>query len=418
MLVTAFVIPPVTTAPLSAPLAELYARAPRGIELGLSPIRDACAKTGHPERAAKLTAHIAGTNGKGSVAAMLESIMRQGGHRTGLYTSPHLCRFAERIRLDGAPLDDARLGDVVRRALALEPPLTFFEAATLAAFLAFRDACVSVQIIEVGLGGRLDATNVLTAPTVSVITRIDFDHMDRLGNTIAEIAQEKAGIAKAGVPLVLGPLDAESRDAIVLTAERAGAKLIFAMEDEDAKRLVSRATLRLAGAHQQLNATIVACAARFLGAADDDIVRGLSLAEWPGRLETVVARGRRFLLDAAHNPDGARALAAHLAQTGARADVLLFGALADKAWRVMLPILAPHAKARVYVEPQGRAPAPVPELAKIAHGLEASSVEDAVAHALALSPEGGKIVVSGSMYLVGEIRATLLGLPRDPPVAL
>ncbi len=407
--------------PLSPPLAELYARAPRGIELGLAPIRDACAKTGHPERAAKLTAHVAGTNGKGSVAAMLESIARLGGHRTGLYTSPHLCRFAERIRLQGEPLDDARLADAVGRALAVVPPLTFFEAATLAAFLVFRDADVTAQIIEVGLGGRLDATNVIETPTVTVITRIDFDHMDRLGNTKAEIAREKAGIAKPDVPLVLGPLDAESRDAILLVAKRARAKIVFAMEDADARALSARATLKLPGEHQLTNATIAACAARFLGATDDQIVRGLSLAEWPGRLETVVARGRSFLLDAAHNPDGARALAAHLVRTfdvERGADVLVFGALADKAWRTMLPILAPHAKARVYVTPQGRAPAPVAELAKLAPGHEATSAEDAIARALALSPDGGTIVVSGSMYLVGEIRAALLGLPRDPPVAL
>jgi dihydrofolate synthase/folylpolyglutamate synthase len=380
---------------------------------------DACEKTGHPERAARLTAHVAGTNGKGSVAAMLECIARQAGHKTGLYTSPHLCRFAERIRLDGEPLDDTRLSDVIGRALALAPPITFFEAATLAAFLTFRDAAVDTQIIEVGLGGRLDATNVLTSPTVSVITRIDFDHVDRLGHTKTLIAREKAGIAKAGVPLVLGPLDAESRDAIVEIANRVGALVTFAMEDEHARSLAAKATLKLAGEHQKTNATIAACAARFLGATDDQIVRGLSLAEWPGRLETVVARGRRFLLDAAHNPDGARSLATHLSSiTSSGADVMIFGALADKAWREMLPILAPHARTRIYATPQGRAPASPSDLIQIANGEAAASADDALARAIAASPQNGLIVVSGSMYLVGEIRATLLGLPRDPAVAL
>lgn len=408
------------TRPLSPELTELYARAPRGIELGLTPIRDACEKTGHPERAARLCAHVAGTNGKGSVASMLESIARQGGHRTGLYTSPHLCRFAERIRLDGEPLDDARLSSAVGRALALDPPLTFFEAATLAAFLVFRESGVTTQIIEVGLGGRLDATNVLASPTVSVITRIDFDHTDRLGKTKAAIAGEKAGIAKQGVPLVLGPLDAESRDAILAAASRASAPVTFAMEDAHARALAERATLKLRGEHQRGNATIAACAARFLGATDEEIVRGLSLAEWPGRLETVVARGRRFLLDAAHNPDGARSLAAYLSSLGAApaADVLVFGAMADKAWREMLPILAGHARTRVYVSPQGRVPAPLDELARIAPGEAAASADDALERALHASAEDGLVVVSGSMYLVGEIRATLLGLPRDPAVAL
>jgi dihydrofolate synthase/folylpolyglutamate synthase len=407
---------------LSPSLAALYARAPRGIELGLGPIREACAKMGHPERG-PIIAHVAGTNGKGSVSAMLERIARQGGFRTGLYTSPHLCRFAERIRIDGEPVSDAILEDVIGRSLSLEPKLTFFEAATLAAFLAFREQGATVTIVEVGLGGRLDATNVIEEPTVSVITRIDFDHMDRLGYTLAEIAAEKAGIAKRGVPLVVGDVDLASRNAIIATATRAGAELVFAMEDEEAEKLSSRATLKLAGQHQLRNARIAACAARAMGASEEAVVSGLSLTEWPGRLETVVARGRRFLLDAAHNPDGARSLATHLASLsheahGTHADVLIFGALADKAWPAMLPILAEHARARVYVTPQGRAPAPPSELSRIASGQEAVSVEDALARAAALSPENGLIVVSGSMYLVGEIRAALLGLPRDPAVAL
>jgi dihydrofolate synthase/folylpolyglutamate synthase len=403
-------------APLFPPLAELYARAPRGIELGLGPIAEACQKIGHPERSARLTAHVAGTNGKGSVASMLESIARHAGHRTGLYTSPHLCRFAERIRIDGAPLDDQRLAQVLGSALALEPPLTFFEAATLAAFLAFRDAGVTAQVIEVGLGGRLDATNVLVSPTVSVITRIDFDHEDRLGHTLAAIAGEKAGIAKPGVPMVVGDVGDEAKEAILQAAARVSAPVLFAADDSSANAL-GAANLLLAGAHQHGNATIAACAARVMGFSDDQIARGLSLAEWPGRLELVSARGRRFLLDAAHNPDGARSLAAHLTSIGG-ADMLVFGALADKAWPAMLPILAPFARSRVYVPPQGRAPAPTALLQKIAPGEAVGSVSEALEHAVRHTPEGALIVVSGSMYLVGEARSELLGLPRDPPVAL
>ncbi len=184
-------------------LALLYARIPLGMRLGLDPMLEACARSGHPERAFAAV-HVAGTNGKGSVCAMVEAIARAEGYKTGLYTSPHLSRFAERIRLDGEPLSDDALASVLDRALRAGADLSFFEAATLAAFLAFRDARVDIAIVEVGIGGRLDATNVIPKPRAAAITRIALDHTDRLGSTLVEIAREKAGIAKPGLEIALG----------------------------------------------------------------------------------------------------------------------------------------------------------------------------------------------------------------------
>ncbi len=207
---------------LADSLARLYARIPLGMRLGLDPMREACARFGHPERAFE-SVHVAGTNGKGSVCAMVESIARAAGMKTGMFTSPHLCRFAERIQIAGEPLDDATLTATLDRALDGAPELSFFETATLAAFLAFRDAKVDVAIVEVGIGGRLDATNVLPRPRAAAITRVALDHTDRLGPTLVDIAREKAGIAKAGLDLVLGPMPQDLGAEIAAVAREAGA---------------------------------------------------------------------------------------------------------------------------------------------------------------------------------------------------
>src|SRR5580704_9905964 len=192
------------------------------MRLGLEPMREACARFGHPERAFE-SVHVAGTNGKGSVCAMVESIARAAGKRTGMFTSPHLCRFAERIQVAGEPLDDATLSATLERALDGAPELSFFETATLAAFLAFREAGVDLAIVEVGIGGRLDATNVLPRPRAAAITRVALDHTDRLGTSLVEIGREKAGIAKAGLDLVLGPMPEDVRAAIDAVAYAHGA---------------------------------------------------------------------------------------------------------------------------------------------------------------------------------------------------
>ncbi|HRG99791.1 MAG TPA: hypothetical protein PLR99_26275, partial [Polyangiaceae bacterium] len=209
---------------LSDALRELYTRVPFGVRLGTEAMAEACARAGNPERAFA-SVHIAGTNGKGSVSALTEGAARASGLRTGLYTSPHLARFAERVRVSGEVLADEALAEALAEALRLGPDLTFFEVATLAAFLAFRRAGVELAVLEVGLGGRHDATNVVAPPGVrlTAITRIALDHTDRLGPDLPSIAREKAGIAKAGVPLVVGPVPPAVRDAIAEVARARGA---------------------------------------------------------------------------------------------------------------------------------------------------------------------------------------------------
>lgn len=299
----------------------------------------ACVAAGNPERAFAVV-HVAGTNGKGSVSAMVESIARATGKKTGLYTSPHLARFAERIRIDGEPLTDDDLALRLTDALTRAPDISFFETATLAAFIAFRDAKVDVAVIEVGLGGRLDATNVVEAPVAAAITRIALDHQDRLGNTLVEIAREKAGIAKKGLDLVLGPVTRDVRRAIDEVARVHGATTSLAEDDEEARSFVKTATLGLAGEHQRANACVAYVLGKRIGADASARARGIATVQWPGRMETVVETVSRakddgvvWLLDAAHNPDGAAALRAELGRRNDSPDrvAIVFGALADKS---------------------------------------------------------------------------------------
>jgi dihydrofolate synthase/folylpolyglutamate synthase len=398
------------------------------MRLGLEPMRAACARLGHPERAFEAV-HVAGTNGKGSVSAMVERIARAAGKRTGLYTSPHLCRFAERIRINGEPIADDVLAPLLTRILRETPELSFFETATLTAFVAFREAGVELAVIEVGIGGRLDATNVLPTPRAAAITRIALDHMDRLGPTLVDIAREKAGIAKRGLQIVLGPVDPPVRGAIDEVARQAGATTLAADEDPEAVRFAEHATIGLAGDHQRGNAKVAWLLGRLLGIDERARAEGIAEARWPGRLERLDTAYGPVLLDGAHNPDGADALARHLDAIGANpaATVLVFGALADKDWQPMLDRLAPCAERRIYVPPHspGKPAAPggargATEPAQMA-ARHPGSVAETVREALALASSPTRpslIVICGSMFLIGEARALLLGLARDPAVAL
>ena len=252
--------------------------------------------------------HVAGTNGKGSVSAMVEAIARAQGKRTGLYTSPHLVRFAERIQIDGEPIDDLALAPILADTLDRAPERTFFETATLAAFLAFREAKVELAVLEVGLGGRLDATNVIPRPRATAITRVALDHTDRLGLTLDAIAREKAGIAKPGLEIVLGPLPLEARAAIEEVARAAGARTYAALDDPDARRFTEDGRVPLPGAHQRDNARVADVLGARIGATRDERDLGVAQVRWPARLETVSTLQGDVLLDAAHNPDGVEAL--------------------------------------------------------------------------------------------------------------
>jgi dihydrofolate synthase/folylpolyglutamate synthase len=397
------------------------------MRLGLEPMREACTRLGHPERTFPV-AHVAGTNGKGSVCAMLESIARVHRLKTGLYTSPHLCRFAERIRIGGEPVDDTKLADLLAGVLEAGPDLSFFEVATLAAFLAFRDAGVDLAILEVGLGGRFDATNVVPCPRAAAITSIGLDHTDRLGTTRVEIAREKAGIAKPGLDIVLGPMPSDVRAAIDEVARASGA--LTSTVDAVAPPPV----VGLEGEHQKDNARVAAVLGARIGASPEAVREGIARARWPGRLERIDVMDaahqtrRHFLLDAAHNPDGAEALARYVRSLALpQEDVaLVFGTLADKDWGTMLDILAPLAGARVYVAPHAAARgAADAEAMRARHpGTTARSVEEALSRVSVPErdrPRGRPprlVVVAGSLVLVGGARSVLLGLPRDPPVAL
>jgi dihydrofolate synthase/folylpolyglutamate synthase len=394
------------SAPLAGALENLYRRIPLGMRLGLEPMRDACARLGHPERSFEIV-HVAGTNGKGSACAMTEAIARAHGLRTGLYTSPHLCRFAERIRIDGEPIADPQLADLLAQVLRDAPALSFFEAATLTAFLAFREAAVDVAILEVGLGGRLDATNVASEARAAAITRVALDHAERLGPTLIDIAREKAGIAKPGLDLVLGPMRPDVLRAIDEVAHGRGATT------SSIDHIPDPAVIGLPGAHQVDNARIATVLGGRLGASSEAIDAGLRAVRWPGRLERIGPH----LLDCAHNPDGAHSLAHYVRSLGVLPErvKLVFGALTDKDWQGMFAELAPLAASHVFVAPRASARTAVqPQAMAALWGGEAAASLEA-----ALEPAGAEIViVAGSILLIGQTRALLLGLASDPPVAL
>ncbi len=441
-----------------APLLErLFALGRRGARLGLDRMSEALALLDEPH-AGLAAIHIAGTNGKGSTAAMLESIARHAGLRTGLYTSPHLASMNERIRIDGEPIDDQRFAAALGRALDEElPPLSLFETMTLAAFLAMRDAKVELAVIEVGLGGRLDATNVLERPLATAITSIGLDHQGFLGTTLASIAREKAGIARSGVPLVVAPLALEAARAVAEVARAAQSELVW-LEDEGAHvrthaedaslggarlslvRHDSRATLRfadgeevtlaprLAGAHQLANAAVAATCAHLASRSIPELAQaiagGVSSATWPGRLERVSAHGRTFLFDCAHNTEGMLALCAYLERDAHRADrtVLVFGAIDDKPHLEMLAMVAPLASRRIYCRPidpiAGRHAAEPSALADAWPGSCHDGPSAALAAALAKSGPDDLVLVTGSIFLVGAVRALFLELPLGPAVPL
>lgn len=447
---------------LDRALGELNARARFGMVLGLDRMEAALRELDHPERAFRAV-HVTGSNGKGSVCAMVEAMARAGGLRTGLFTSPHLWRFAERIQIDRAPIEDALFAEVLDRSLrAAGGELTFFEVLTLAGFAAFRGAAVDLAIVEVGLGGRLDATNTLPAPLVTAITSVSLEHTEVLGDTIAKIASEKAGIFKRGCPVVLGALPEEAEQTAIEIAARVGAGPVQIIRNASDPRpaevrvggtgdaaLVTgggrRAAGRmgLVGAHQHRNAG-VACAMAwilgnsFAGVTDEAIARGLG-ATWPLRMERVAhARGDgatvEVLFDGAHNPEGARALAEATKSLDPPWDpartVLVFGALADKPYEEMLRVLGPLADRRIYAEPNldagakghGNArPRRSAPLATLAGTLTGEGIVDAGAaldHALRIAPAGGRVLVAGSLYMVAEARARLgdvgEGRGRDP----
>jgi dihydrofolate synthase/folylpolyglutamate synthase len=350
---------------------------------------------------------------------MTAAMALEAGVRAGLYTSPHLSRFNERFQVDGKPVDDDLLFAALEEVLNRCPELTFFETATVAAFHLFARLGVELAVVEVGLGGRLDATNVV-APMATAITKVALDHTDRLGSTLTAIAHEKAGIAKPGVPLIVGSLAPEALAEVSRSAEAVGAPMKFADRDPELEAFVERHPPALAGGHQRDNAKIAVLLGREAQFSDRAIAGGLRRVEWHGRLETIRSASGEVLLDAAHNADGAAAVARVLAErrlSPARV-ALVFGAMADKDHATMLAALAPFAEHRVFVAPEGRRAADPAAMALLFPGVVAETAEQALAIGRkSVGPEG-LVLVTGSIFLVGAARSILLGLPRDPAVAL
>ena len=394
--------------------AYLSSLQPLAMRLGLERMERALAALGHPERGLRAL-HVAGTNGKGSTCAMAAEALRRAGHRTGLYTSPHLVRFNERIALDGEPISDvalARRVAEVRRACPWHEAgegerLTYFEFATLVALLHFAAEGAGAVVLEVGLGGRLDATNAVV-PLVCAVSRIGLDHTEMLGGTLAAIAREKGGIFKPGVPAVVAH-DQPPEALAALRAEAAarGASLEVAPPSHPGP-------VALAGPHQQANAALAAAALRLLDregltVPEDALFAGLAGARWPGRLETMGG----VLLDGAHNPDGAAALAAALPVLHpGRAVELILGVLADKDHDRMLRALAPAVRALHLVAPRSPRARPTGSYLELARALvgradEHATVASALACARAAAGGDGVVALAGSLYLVGEARELL-----------
>jgi dihydrofolate synthase / folylpolyglutamate synthase len=397
-------------------------------------------RLGRPERAYP-SVHIAGTNGKGSTAAFLEAILCCAGFRTGLNTSPHLERINERIRINGEDVSDelfaetlTRIHHLIEKLLAdgkLRAHPTYFECVTALAFAAFAKKRVEFGIFEVGLGGRLDATNILT-PIISIITRIDFDHENFLGHSLREIAGEKAGILKRKVAAVIAGQVPDARAVLLARVAELECPVletnaayrvdqewfeegcIRARITESETGWTTRIAPRLAGRFQLQNALNALAAARLLQLrgfriSDQAICQGIAKAQWPGRIEKIQS-GPDIILDGAHNPGAARELAVFLEQNySGRRIFLLYGALRDKAVDELSGLLFPCAAEVIFTEPRTSRAISAAQLAEIAGHHAASflviaDAEQALDAALAKSAPEDVILVTGSLYLVGQLR--------------
>jgi dihydrofolate synthase/folylpolyglutamate synthase len=409
------------------------------VKFGLETIRALVERLGHPE-AAYPSLLVAGTNGKGSVVAYADAALRASGLKVGRYTSPHLVRVNERIAVDGRDIADAALERAVARVRAAAGELmragvigahpTYFEAVTAAAFAHFRAQRIDVAVLEVGMGGRLDATNVVD-PLASAIVSVDLDHEAYLGRTLGAIAREKAGVLRAGRATVLGPLAPEAREAVAESARTLGARLVDARAGTGVRRLADGLEVRtprglyrglrpLPGAHQWDNALVALRLMEEARAAGlpCDLARAAAAmgeARWPGRLERIEGRPP-VLLDGAHNPAAARALADHLRGIGPF--VLVFGAMGDKDVRGMAEVLFPLARQVVLTRPRMDRAARPAEIAERAGPLAGrarieGSPRRALAWARRQAGDGATVVVAGSLFLVGEIRPLTRASPAS-----
>jgi len=427
------------------PLQRLFKLENFGIKLGLQNMQTLCEALGHPERSFA-SLHVAGTNGKGSVTAFAHRALLLQGLRAARYASPHLVDLSERFVIGASPVDPRTLQQTADDVLACVDRLqsdgtltvtpTFFEVTTAMAFEMFRRAGVEAAVIEVGLGGRFDATNVIT-PVVAAITTIGMDHQQHLGSTIAAIAREKAGIIKNGVPVVIGDLPHDAVDVVRAVAAQHGSEVIPVHEgvdlgvtmDDGRARLTLETpegrygplTVSLRGSHQVGNALVATrlletARGRGITVSRDAIEGALTTTEWPARLELLtVDKGRRVLIDAAHNPDGAEALAAYLRTQHPEKPPLVISVMRDKDIDQILAALVPVASEVIAT----RAPSPraIPE-AELARKIAAvqinlgrspavTTIADPVAAVAAALERANLVCVAGSIFLAGAVRDSL-----------
>lgn len=408
---------------------RLLARHPQKIDLSLERMRVLVAALGDPQARLPAVVHVAGTNGKGSTIAFLRAMAEAAGLAVHVYTSPHLVRFNERIRLAGDLIETERLNAILDRVEGAGVPATVFEATTAAALVAMAETPADLALIEVGLGGRLDATNVIDRPLVSVITPVNLDHAEFLGTDRAVIAGEKAGILKPGVPAVVARQGEDVMAAIEAQGARVGARLNVMGRDHDAwaerdgmawqdeERLLDLPAPALYGAHQIDNAGLAVAVALELDLPEAAMAEGLRTVRWPARMqrltegryaETARRADAELWLDGGHNPHAAAALAEALARMQARAPrplALICGLLANKDAGGFFAALK-DTGAPVFTVPFGGAAADPGALAAVARGrglgaTACASVDEALDRALGLG--AGRVAICGSLYLAGEV---------------
>lgn len=410
-------------------IAYLRGLKQQGVHLGLERMRSFVAALGHPQERYPVI-HIAGTNGKGSVAAMVEAVFRSAGWRTGLYTSPHLVRLAERVQVDREPLSEAELSEEVRQLRSIVDQLvaahgpearpSYFEFMTSVAFDHFRRHRCDIAIVEVGMGGRLDATNVVN-PEVSVITSIGLDHTEFLGCSIDAIATQKSGIIKRGRPVVIGRLPVEAERVVRAVAEAQGSAVV-SVRDEFGDDIATYPRTNLGGACQPINAAIATLVSRQFDAlwrlGEARVATALLQVDWPARWQELEVGGRRVVIDATHNAEGAQTLDASLAQlVGAVGikPVIVVGVLGRARAEALLGVVCRHAAELRLVLPQQKRACSFAELeALVPADFRGKVVRSTLAEVF---PRPGEsvpelpamqpLVVTGSVYLAGEALAAI-----------
>lgn len=406
----------------------LYALRMFGSKFGLENMRRLASLFGNPERRLRFI-HVAGTNGKGSTCAMLESVYRRAGLRTGLFTSPHLVSFGERIQVEGRPLEPdgvVRLANLLRDAIEKENrergefSPTFFEVVTMMALLRFEQAGCDLVVWETGMGGRLDSTNIVD-PIASVVTNIQRDHAAWLGETLEQIAFEKAGILKPGRPACTGASDPRALAVLRARARELEIPWVEVPPDLAEASLPTGTKLPLAGTHQKSNAALAATAVRMLAGvipvSEEELRDGLEATRWPGRFQVVRRGGQTVILDGAHNPDGMRTLVSTLAQEfPGRRPFAIVGVLKDKEWREMLDLLLPSVGEALFTPVESDRSADPAEL--LAHAAQMpggipSAASKNLQQALAQASGEPLLLVTGSLHFLGQAME-LLGLEPIP----